>query len=140
MSLGHENSQESAESSDVGSGKHEVVRVSKASHGGVFGEADFILGKTRRFVRLHTLPNISFDPQPVFFSFLFICSVRAYAVTDCTFWVLDRGHFALMEVQMPQLCLLLQYALLRSLALSYTCSLNALHPSTAFAARDDDDV
>lgn len=90
----------------------EVVRVNKASHGGVFGEADFILGKTR--------------------------TVRAYSVTDCTFWILDREHFAAMEVQQPQLCMLIQYALLRSLALSYTCSMYALHPTTAYAETGDD--
>jgi CRP-like cAMP-binding protein len=90
----------------------EVVRVNKASHGGVFGEADFILGKTR--------------------------SVRAYSVTNCTFWILDREHFAAMEVQQPQLCMLIQYALLRSLALSYTCSMYALHPMTAYADTGDD--
>jgi CRP-like cAMP-binding protein len=90
----------------------EVVRVNKASHGGVFGEADFILGKTR--------------------------TVRAYSVTNCTFWILDREHFAAMEVQQPQLCMLIQYALLRSLALSYTCSMYALHPTTAYADTGDD--
>lgn len=90
----------------------EVVRVNKASHGGVFGEADFILGKLR--------------------------TVRAYSVSDCTFWILDREHFAAMEVQQPQLCMLIQYALLRSLALSYTCSMYALHPTTAYADDGND--
>lgn len=106
------NNNRNANNSNSSSNNNEVVRVNKASHGGVFGEADFILGKNR--------------------------TVRAYSVTDSTFWILDREHFAAMEVQQPQLCMLIQYALLRSLALSYTCSMYALHPTTAYADNGDD--
>jgi hypothetical protein len=43
-----------------------------------------------------------------------------------------------MEVSQPRLCMLIQYALLRSLSLSYTCSMYALYPTTAYNETDID--
>jgi hypothetical protein len=37
-----------------------------------------------------------------------------------------------MEGEHPQLCLLLQHALLKSMAIAATSSLHALHPTSAY--------
>ncbi len=84
-----------------------VVRVNKVSSGGVFGEADFFLGRN------HT--------------------VRAYCINECVCWTLDKTQFAAMEINHPQLCMLIQFTLLKSLSISSTCSLYALHPTTAMS-------
>eukprot|EP01038_Epipyxis_sp_PR26KG_P008476 gene8476-11458_t len=69
-----------------------VQRVNKVSSGGVFGEADFILG------RKHGL--------------------RAYALSPGSLWTLNRQSLSDMEVREPQLCMLLQHTLLKSLAMA----------------------
>ena len=48
-------------------------------------------------------------------------------------WTLDRARYLQMETRHPSLCLLLQHALLKSLAIAQTASLFALHPSSAYS-------
>lgn len=79
---------------------HLVRRVNKVSAGGVFGEADFFLD--RKY------------------------SVKAFALTDCVFWILDRDGFASIETDNPRLCVLIQHMLLKSLAITNTCSVFTL--------------
>jgi hypothetical protein len=52
-------------------------------------------------------------------------------MVDCVLWTLDREQYALMEVESPQLCLLIQHSLLKSLAIASTCALYAQHPTSA---------
>lgn len=60
--------------------------------------------------------------------------MRAYVQTDtCVCWTLSRSSYAAMEVAHPRLCMLLQHTLLKSLAIAATCSMYALHPSTAYS-------
>lgn len=92
---------------NVGNHNAGVVRVNKVSSGGVFGESDFFLGRNH--------------------------SVRAYSVSDCVCWTLDKEKFAAMEINHPQLCMLIQFTLLKSLSIASTCSMYALHPTTAMA-------
>jgi hypothetical protein len=73
--------------------------------GGVFGEADFMLD------RRHT--------------------VKAFTLSSsCLFWVLDRESFVSMELENPRLCTLIQYTLLKSLAMAHTCSQYAAHSNS----------
>jgi hypothetical protein len=51
-------------------------------------------------------------------------------------WTLDRRQFARMELEAPQLCLLIQHSLLKSLAIASTCSLYAQHPTTAYSGNN----
>ncbi len=85
-----------------------VIRVNKVSSGGVFGERDFFLGRSH--------------------------SVRAFTLSPTICWTLDKRQFAEMEVSNPQLCMLLQYTLLKSLSIASTCAMYALHPTTAYAS------
>eukprot|EP01034_Spumella_vulgaris_P025301 gene25301-31741_t len=84
---------------------HRVQRVNKVSAGGAFGEADFFLGRKH--------------------------SVRAYTLTACDCWLLNREGYANMEVQHPTLCLLIQHTLLKSLSISSTCSMYSLNTATS---------
>jgi hypothetical protein len=62
---------------------------------------------------------------------LFLYSAQAHSMVDCVLWTLDREQYALMEVESPQLCLLIQHSLLKSLAIASTCALYAQHPTSA---------
>jgi hypothetical protein len=72
-----------------------IERVNKINTGGIFGESDFFLNS------LH--------------------SVRAFTIKSCVYWTLSRESFMAMEGQHPQLCLLIQRLLLKSLAMT-TCN------------------
>lgn len=89
------------EDRDVGR-SGQAVRVNKICSGGAFGEADFILGHH---------------------------SVRAVALTACTCWTLSRDALAKMEIQQPQLCMLIQHVLLKSLSIASTWGLFAVKPT-----------
>lgn len=52
-------------------------------------------------------------------------------MADCVLWTLDREQYARMEVEAPQLCLLIQHSVLKSLAIASTCALYAQHPTAA---------
>ena len=79
------------------SGSSEVVecieRVNKINSGGIFGESEFVLNS------LH--------------------GTRALAVHGCVLWTLSRSAFRIMEVEHPQMCLLVQHILLKSVAISH---------------------
>jgi hypothetical protein len=61
-------------------------------------------------------------------------SVRCVSLTDrCVLWTLDRDSYMHMEISHPSLCLLVQHALLKSLSISSTSALHALHPSAAYS-------
>lgn len=92
------------------SNTHQVMRVNKVSSGGIFGEADFFIGRKH--------------------------SLRAYSINECVCWVLDREKFAAMEVSDPQLCMLIQYTLLKSLSIASTCAMYTLHPTTAYTSEE----
>lgn len=69
--------------------------------------------------------------------FLSIFSVRACAVTETVIvWTLNKQQFIAMEIAHPQLCMLIQYTLLKSLSIASTCAMYALHPTTANAVHD----
>lgn len=51
-------------------------------------------------------------------------------------WTLDRDSYSLMEVRHPQLCMLIQHSLLKSLAIASTCAMYALYPTTAYSSSD----
>jgi len=72
-----------------------IERVNKINSGGIFGESDFFLNS------LH--------------------SERAFTIKSCVYWTLSRESFVAMERQHPQLCLLIQRLLLKSLAMT-TCN------------------
>jgi hypothetical protein len=60
--------------------------------------------------------------------------VRCVSLTDrCVLWTLDRDSYMHMEISHPSLCLLVQHALLKSLSISSTSALHALHPSAAYS-------
>jgi len=69
-----------------------IERVNKVNSGGIFGESDFFLSS------LH--------------------SVRAFTIKSSVYWTLSRECFRDMEREHPQLCLLIQRLLLKSLAIS----------------------
>ncbi len=69
-----------------------IERVNKINTGGIFGESEFILNA------LH--------------------STRALSVRSCIFWTLSRNNFRVMEVEHPQLCLLVQQILMKSISIS----------------------
>ena len=71
-----------------------IERANKINTGGIFGEAEFFLNA------LH--------------------SVRALAVRHSTFWTLSHANFRLMELENPQLCLLIQHLLIKSLCVGST--------------------
>jgi hypothetical protein len=54
------------------------------------------------------------------------------SLSACVFWTLDRDSYLRMETEHPKLCLLLQHALLKSMAIAATSSLHALHPTSAY--------
>ncbi len=87
-----------------------VVRVNKVCTGGAFGEADFFLARNH--------------------------SVHASTVGECICWTLTREALSAMEVTHPQLCMLLQHTLLKSLAIAATWAMYALHPTTAYHAQE----
>jgi len=85
-----------------------VDRVNKIGGGGIFGEAAFFLGASH--------------------------SLRATALgSETSIWTLSRDDLARMEVEEPQLCLLLQHLLIKSLSISATSNLYKLYPETAFS-------
>jgi CRP-like cAMP-binding protein len=88
----------------------DVVRVHKVTRGGVFGESDFFLA------RCH--------------------SVRAYSTSLTQCFSLNRKRFAEMEREKPQLCMLIQHTLLKSLSIASTVAMYALHPTAACSAND----
>jgi len=67
-------------------------REKKVVAGGLFGETCFFLGKPH--------------------------SCRAVVTEDCVLWTLDRPFMALLNKNEPQLCVLVQHLLLKSMALS----------------------
>jgi MFS superfamily sulfate permease-like transporter len=70
-----------------------IERVNKINSGGIFGEAEFILNG------LH--------------------STRALTLNrNCIFWTLSRNNMRIMEVEHPQLCMLVQHILLKSISIS----------------------
>jgi len=78
-----------------------VDRVNKIGGGGIFGEAAFFLGASH--------------------------SLRATALgSETSIWTLSRDDLARMEVEEPQLCLLLQHLLIKSLSISATSKLYKL--------------
>lgn len=87
-----------------------VIRVNKVSAGGVCGECDFFLDRNH--------------------------SVRAYTVKPTICWSLQKSKLNEMQRLHPQLCSIIQYTLLKSLALSATCALYSLHPLTAYDSAD----
>jgi len=82
--------------SAAGTGSPEFIelieRVNKINSGGIFGESDFFLNA------LH--------------------GVRAFTIKRCVYWTLSRECFKDMESEHPQLCLLIQHLLLKSLAIN----------------------
>lgn len=62
---------------------------------------------------------------------ILLLSTRAVATCDVVCWTIKRSVLMKMEVRHPQLCMFLQNALLKSLALVSTWATLALHPTLA---------
>ncbi|CAM9577827.1 unnamed protein product [Phaeothamnion confervicola] len=79
----------------------EEPRLAKVSAGGSFGELGFFLKR----------------PQPF----------RAVATEDCALYTLERRAMARMQAENPELCILVQKAVLKSLCLAAAFSIEAQH-------------
>ena len=122
-----------------------VKRVNKVSAGGAFGEADFFLGRCHRWEDLNSTSHHHHHHHAMIVCGPMRCpTAPAGCWTDtatppwrCSFIYPTITHPALThclaQVAHPRLCMLLQHTLLKSLAIAATCSMYALHPSTAYS-------
>eukprot|EP01041_Mallomonas_annulata_P006865 gene6865-13910_t len=81
-------------------------RVNKVLAGGVFGESSFFLDKPH--------------------------SMRAIPSTQCVLWTLNKNSLARMNSENPQLCILIQHLLLKSMALSAAAALNSIQTDSGY--------
>ena len=63
---------------------------------------------------------------------LLMCSAIVTS-DDCVVWCLDKKYYALMEVENPQLCIIIQHVLLKSMSMAQASAIHSTHPSSCYS-------
>lgn len=52
---------------------------------------------------------------------------------QCVVWCLDKKYYALLEVEQPRLCILVQHVLLKSMSMAQASAVHSAHPSSCYS-------